>query len=265
MNAEIDSFVGKYKQLLSAGVKASLSLNGNNGCTKIILEAYVGESTPIYDLGTPSSRCYSRGPAYQRRQMRRRQDNQKKVEYNHDDVKLESDGSEESIPSEKEVHIEPCHESTAKNESFGKIPESGLNGENAEAQTGREDNVKDVVDSPSIDMVAAQSDLISVVYATAILENSTVEKMDKVTYESVFKVIDSKDHIKKNVLHVKVTDVHSEGSTNSKFRHELNIAFKVKTNAIWNSPRTYLWKHLGTSEWTLHDGTKLNFVKIHQK
>ena len=110
-----------------------------------------------------------------------------------------------------------------------------------------------------------RSDSITVVYGTAILENSSKEKMDKVTYESVFKVIDSKDHIKKNVLQVKVTDIQSQESSNSKYRHELIIAFKVKTNALWNSPRTYMWKHLGTSQWTLHDGTKLSFVKIHQK
>ena len=94
------------------------------------------------------------------------------------------------------------------------IDNENLNCFSSEVQVS-EDPKKDVDDPPPDDMVS-QSDSIAVVYGTAILENSSTEKIVKVTYESVFKVIDSKDHIKKNVLQVKVTEITTSGSAEEK-------------------------------------------------
>ena len=70
---EIDSFVTKFKQLLHAGLKANLSVEASGGEATVTLKASLGE------VPTPNSHEYPyhpnyrhRGPAYKRRQQRRK-------------------------------------------------------------------------------------------------------------------------------------------------------------------------------------------------
>ena len=71
---EIDSFVGKLKFLINAGIKASVSINTVNGEIKVALEARLGTLTEKCP-STPRSWVsgHRRGPSYDQRQKHRRE------------------------------------------------------------------------------------------------------------------------------------------------------------------------------------------------
>ena len=94
--------------------------------------------------------------------------------------------------------------------------------------------------------------------------NSSAVKMGAENYKSVFSIMDSKDHLKRNIAKATVVSTKSsvENSTN---KHEMEMIVLVHTHSLWEHPRNYLSKHLGSSQWTLQDGSKVSFSKIHQK
>ena len=103
------------------------------------------------------------------------------------------------------------------------------------------------------------------VHGTAIIEDSSNRQVNNEMYKATWGIIDSKEHIQRNVSKIRVVNVNSNEVSNSKFKHELLITFTVNSSRLWDSPRCYLWKHLGNSEWKLPDGSKVKFVRIHQK
>ena len=64
-NFELNSFLTKFKQMCSAGFKASLHLRSENGNAFVSFEA---------DLGKLAPPCRRRSPAYYRRQNKRREE-----------------------------------------------------------------------------------------------------------------------------------------------------------------------------------------------
>ena len=74
---EIDSFVVKFKHLCHAGIKASLTLEAENGETVVSLKAGLGHLNAPFAVPSPHGYGHrlpnrQRGPAYQRRQERRK-------------------------------------------------------------------------------------------------------------------------------------------------------------------------------------------------
>ena len=70
---ELDSFVGKFKYLLNAGIKASLKLEAEDGKASVILSAGLGPFLPPLHGRHDGLRLQrGRGPAYRRRQERRK-------------------------------------------------------------------------------------------------------------------------------------------------------------------------------------------------
>ena len=65
---EVDSFVTKFKNLWSAGFKATLTIEAVNGEASVHLMSSLGALQPRHHHGP-----HPRGPAYQRRQERRHQ------------------------------------------------------------------------------------------------------------------------------------------------------------------------------------------------
>ena len=66
----IDSFVGKFKNLWHAGLKASLTVKAEHGKAFITLRAGLGSIPPPFHLQRPQTPRPYRGPAYQRRHER---------------------------------------------------------------------------------------------------------------------------------------------------------------------------------------------------
>lgn len=68
---ELDSFLGKFKHLWHAGLKASLNLEAENGEASITLKVGLGYIPPPHSFQGPNGQSH-RGPAYRRRQERRK-------------------------------------------------------------------------------------------------------------------------------------------------------------------------------------------------
>ena len=98
-----------------------------------------------------------------------------------------------------------------------------------------------------------------------ILDDSPLSQVNNGMVNSVVHLIDSKDHLRRNINDIKYGAIKDYRESNLKFRHEIQFILHVKTASLWETPRAYLWKHLGTSTWTLNDGTRISFVKIHRK
>ena len=104
-----------------------------------------------------------------------------------------------------------------------------------------------------------------IVYATAVLENSPDSQVTRSHIDSLSKIIDCKEHLQRNIEDFKFGKLSSWELGNKMFDHQIQVTLKVKTTQLWESPRGYLWRHLGTSTWTLQDGTSVSLIKIHQK
>ena len=161
-----------------------------------------------------------------------------------------------------EGHIpvaEEAHEN--KNESIGagEAVEIGkdLNKDNliAGEVLSKKTNIGSSMDNPEFD---------AIVHGTAVIVDSLNSQPTNEMYKSIWGIIDSKEHIQRNVGKIRVVNVNSIAVHDSRFRHELQITFTVNSSRLWDSPRCYLWKHLGNSEWKLPDGSRVSFVRIHQ-
>ena len=120
-------------------------------------------------------------------------------------------------------------------------------------------NNSGIGDSGSIDEIVY-------IKATAVLDNSQIRQMysHPNNIKPLCEIIDSKDHIRRNVCRIKFGNVTTKNLGNSRFNHEMEVIFHVKTQNLWENARSYLRKHFGGSTWKLHDGTELCFLRIHQ-
>ena len=84
-------------------------------------------------------------------------------------------------------------------------------------------------------------------------------------YESLGRYITNKDHLARNSEKIAV-DKFSTRKVSGNFSHVAQIRIHVKTAQLWESPRSYLWKHLGGDNvWKRGNGTKIQLERIHQK
>ena len=104
-----------------------------------------------------------------------------------------------------------------------------------------------------------------VVYATAVLENCPYSKVNSNHIDSLSNIIDSKDQLQSTIEDFKFGNITTWEYGINKFKHQIGVILDVKTAQLWESARGYLFKHLGTSTWTLNDGTEVNLIRIHQR
>ena len=105
----------------------------------------------------------------------------------------------------------------------------------------------------------------AIVYETVVLDDCPHNQVMRNHIDTISKIIDCKEHLQTNIEDFKFGNISSWDLSNQKFKHQIQIILKVKTVQLWKSPRGYLWRHLGSSNWTLHDGTAVSLVSIHQK
>jgi hypothetical protein len=63
-------------------------------------------------------------------------------------------------------------------------------------------------------------DSLSVVYATAMLENSPYNQVTKTNIESISQIIDSKEHLQRNIENFRFGNISSWGLSNGKYNHQ---------------------------------------------
>ena len=106
---------------------------------------------------------------------------------------------------------------------------------------------------------------ITVVYATAIFEDSPFETLLQEDYSSLQKFILSEEHLVKNICHLESQHLSSRELRLCSFKHTLEIKIHVKCSNLWEHARAYIWKHLGRGDYKRSNGTRIQLVKIHVK
>ena len=78
-------------------------------------------------------------------------------------------------------------------------------------------------------------------------------------------VIFRESHLRQNIARIQIGEVFSRGFRNQRFKHTIEYRILVKTEKLWESPRQYIWKHLGQLEWKQENGATMTFNRIHVK
>ena len=102
-------------------------------------------------------------------------------------------------------------------------------------------------------------------FATALFEHSPYEVLTQDEYQSLGRFVTSSDHLARNIVKVVVDRHSSRSDANGKFEHTAHVRIFVKTIHLWESPRSYVWKHLGQDVWDRGNGTRITLRRIHQK
>ena len=64
-------------------------------------------------------------------------------------------------------------------------------------------------------------------------------------FNSLSDIIDSKEHLQRNIEDFKFGNISNWEAGNQKYAHQMQVILKVKTGQLWESARGYLWRHLG--------------------
>ena len=102
-------------------------------------------------------------------------------------------------------------------------------------------------------------------YATAVFENSPYEMLNQEEFQSLGRFATSADHLARNILRVIIDRHDSRSAADGKFVHSAQVRIHVRTDRLWESPRSYVWKHLGQDTWDRGNGTRITLRRIHQK
>ena len=124
-------------------------------------------------------------------------------------------------------------------------------------QIKKEDDVKTTLDvvNPSV----------AIIHATATIDSSPFQQFAQEEWESIFRFVRHKDHLQKNVINMKFVRLTSRLSDLTGFKHVVELQLFVKTDALWETPRSYLWKHVGQDSWSRSNGSVITLARIHQK
>ena len=302
VDVEIDSFVGKFRQLWRAGLDVHLDLNAHAGNAWVGIKLNLGQPKSTQQQCEILKKRYS--PSRIRRRERRaasRQDNNltdtESVDIlNKDGNKSKEIGKSSSSDSNQmavvaeEANIEPTENlvteevfttedlpvrnsdakeviidskdeaQTVSSEQNCVSPDTS---ENIEVQVKcvAEDDVQ--IDTGSNDVAEFKQPAVAVIHATAIIQNSPYHSFSQDEWNSILRFITNKDHLKKNVTNVEYCQSSSKDQGNTCFMHSVLLKILVKTEPLWESPRSYLWKHVGQDTWERGNGSSIMLTKIH--
>ena len=103
------------------------------------------------------------------------------------------------------------------------------------------------------------------VYTTAVIDDSTSDTVSKTEFFFLENLIFRENHLKDNIARVQISGQDSRSFRNGRFKHIIEFQIFVKAWKLWDSPKQYIWKHLGRLEWKKDSGTKVSFTRIHVK
>jgi len=325
VEAELNTFIVKFKQLWKSGLTAHLDLDSSNGKAWVGLRLHLGDAPgPDHHSGgghPVKTHDKSRNsPAKQRRRERRAalRENEnievmEKVVKESAFEEKASDGEKEETADEVETEV---RDSSAKEDSetieieekvddeivvevqnsseiegtetfenvndlnnVNEIIETTEKAEsvNVGCESGKDvekssNDAKESLNQPKVNDVTEVSDSgketmseVVEVFATANLDNSTRDRVFKDQIDSISQIIDYKEHLRRNIEGFKFGNISTWELSDKKFKHQIQVSLKVKTGQLWESARSYLWRHLGSSTWTLQDGTEFSLTRIHQR
>ena len=77
------------------------------------------------------------------------------------------------------------------------------------------------------------------------IENSPFERVAQEELDSMIRFILSKEHMKINILHVEFSNVSTRELNEGGFKHIVGLKLSVKTTNFWETPRSYIYRHIG--------------------
>ena len=108
-------------------------------------------------------------------------------------------------------------------------------------------------------------DLIPV-HCIATVENCPDATLNKDYGDSIRRFLGSEQHLAQNIASTELQYVSSRSFRNNIFTHTVSVVIYVKTARLWESPASYIRKHLGLDKyWTRSNGTVVRLSRIHQK
>ena len=129
-----------------------------------------------------------------------------------------------------------------------------------------EAHAKEAVDSSgSVKASPTCEPQFATVYTTAVIENSPYSSFSQDEWESIGRFATNKDHLRKNISNLQYCRSSTRNIGNNLFEHIVEIQILVSIESLWQSPRAYLWKHIGQDYWERGNGSKIRLTKIHQK
>ena len=303
--AELDSFVLKFRQLWRAGCDAHLDVNTHAGQAWLGLHVRLGHADgPLYQENMKNVNKSRNGPSRQRRRQRRAairkqaeeaSSSKETTETVVDNVVENNDVIEEVTTATIERPIEEENDSEEE-EKLHKVE----NAEKADEKIGEtncdEENEKRKVEDEVEDEQNIHEEVVQE-HTAANIEKELLDKNNDAVAEY------SRENIVPSVVKIYATAVidNSPNATLSnedvgslakilgnkdhlvnnianfeysylsskelrtKFKHTVGLVIIVKTCNLWEGARSYIWKHLGRDTWTLRNGSEVNIVKIHQK
>ena len=123
-------------------------------------------------------------------------------------------------------------------------------------------------DPPSVTVTVAEEaqvsaqEVLEIVHATAVIERSPAGDCD---YQEIYDLIVKENHMRNNITNISINHESTREFRSNLFTHTVSLMMTVKTAALWDSPREYIWKHLGQKDWKENSGTAIKFLRIHVK
>ena len=100
---------------------------------------------------------------------------------------------------------------------------------------------------------------------TVIIEKSPFNLLAQEEIDSITRFIMQKEHMKKNITNIEYNLLPSRNSECGLFRHTISLRLSVKTLNLWETPRSYVFRHVGQDIWERGNGSEIRITKIHQK
>ena len=104
------------------------------------------------------------------------------------------------------------------------------------------------------------------VYCTATVESCLEFELNEEYGASIRRFLTSKEHLVQNISSTEIQYISSRFFRNKLYTHTVSVILHVKTARLWESPASYIRKHLGLSNyWERSNGTIVRLSRIHQK
>ena len=123
-----------------------------------------------------------------------------------------------------------------------------------------QDSEKSIVDP----VISSQPEVIEV-YTEAIFESSPSPSLTQDEMESLGRFTTNLDHLARNIKNIVVDRTSSCRRGDGKCDHTAISRMFVRSENLWQSARSYLWKYLGQDSWERGNGTSISLKRIHQK
>ena len=105
------------------------------------------------------------------------------------------------------------------------------------------------------------------VFAIAAFENCPDEFLRDEYLDSLKRFLASENHLAQNVTFAEYSPPSSRCFRQGVFTHTMQAVLHVNVDRLWESPASYIRKHLGcpNNEWSKQNGTVVKLSRIHQQ